>query len=629
MSLHSLWSVFTLLVCCSLVAMADDLPTRLFAQSPTPALADIMLPRALVVDTTVSRCYVLDSGLERVVSFTTEGRPLTAWPLTKLGVDLSGMPADPLMPAPVLATGGGSTYLLFLDRSSRRLDVHLIEGTGKSRVLVLPDGGMNGAIAMDTDGQVLLAYFDVVNEELVLTSEDKTGTFTTLGALTDPCDGQTTNIAFTGFAVRPDGQLAIGITQSGAQGYSFIRSWLLQGTIVHSKLNSDLRVTHRFSLLDAQGKLLERFRAAQTLAGQDGYPLKPCVPLFTSLAFGADNTIISGGHTLDPFLRTYTHAGALLSSIPWNASGGQHLAALPSQGSVRLFILDSAQKRVLEITPVGGIVNNIGRPMNYSLQHTIAMTADADHVYVAVQLNPGFQLIRFTTKGQCCWTLPLVPPSGMGQALPMLTTARDRVLVGWRLPKAAGIGWVDTVMEDGTPGVPLWTPPYTAYTKTPAYYCPSPLITGDNGRVYILRETKEGLQLQSYSSTGVFLFTFPNTLQGITAVFADGNMAWVKANSEGMIIVPYSDQGVEKPWKRIPRDTDETSRFLPVPLESLWGWLTSTNSLLKLDAQLIVVDELHIKTPEGQPLINPSAITGDGKENVYIALPDQLLMAKP
>ena len=120
-------------------------------------------------------------------------------------------------------------------------------------------------------------------------------------------------------------------------------------------------------MLDARGKLLDRYHALVKLAGTRGYPLRPCVPLFTSLAFGPDGVIVSGGHTTDPFTRVFSADGRLLSSRPHAALGGQRLASLTRNGETRLLALDAEAGRITETTLDGRVVGGFGNTIPFEL----------------------------------------------------------------------------------------------------------------------------------------------------------------------------------------------------------------------------------------------------------------------
>jgi len=624
----------SLLMLSACLVLAEEVTAGAFARTPAPGPGEFVAPRALVVDPATSRCYIIDSGLGQVVAVTLDGQQVGSWTLEALGV-LMPLPADPVLPNPALAVAGKTIYLLNLDRGEREIELVSLSGPGASHSVTLPEGASNGALAVDSDGRLLVAYMKNTDGTLTLTlaRETKNGKCGTIGTLDDPCEGQVKELTLTGFTLAPDGRFAIGIAQGGHAAYSFIRSWLVQGALrdgapPDSALEKPLQVTHRFSLLTAQGTVQERFKPAVALAGKPGNLAKACVPLFTSLAIEPDGTIVSGGHTLDPFLRIYDKDGTMRHALPVQAVGGQHLAVLSGKNGVRLFTTAPAQHRVLELSADGSPQGGFGYTAVAALAHPVAMAANANLVYVAVRQDAGFGLLCYYGDGRFRWAQPLTPPAKMTGAQPVLVaTANDRVFVGWRLPKASGIGYVDTVMDDGSPGVPLWTDPVMTVANAKYGPCTSPLVTGPTGRIYVLREMKEGLRVQAYSATGAFLQQFSESVQGITAVTEAGNLAWVHADDEGLIVVPFTSRGDAQGWKRIPRQAKGAS-FFPAPAGNLWGWLSSTNSLLKLDANLTVVNEMTVLDPEGHPAETPSAVAGDGDGKVYLAYPDAIYVVK-
>jgi hypothetical protein len=364
------------------------------------------------------------------------------------------------------------------------------------------------------------------------------------------------------------------------------------------------------------------------LAGTHGYPAKPCAPLFTALAFGPEGIVISGGHHLDPFLRVYGQGNSLLRSIARQPGGAQPIATAPAGNGVRLFAT-SPTGRVRELALDGQLVGSIGKPFPFDLGTPVALAAEQRSVYVAVRRGIGLSLMRFAADGGFLWQQSLLPPPGLENARPYLAVpCSDRVLVGWRLPEAAGLGAVETIMEDGAPGLPLWEAPVTVTGDAGENPTPSPLLVAGNGVVYVLREisAKDGTRLQAFSSTGTFLQQFPTELQGITAVVTDtGALAWAHPDDKGLLIDMFTPQGVKHGWKRVPRPTRPSATFTPALAGAWWGWLNSTHSLLKLDDTFTVVDELSVLDPAGDKLGEPLALTGDRQHRIYLAFPDRIL----
>ena len=635
--------IHTILVLLALAAMtvarAKEMMAVPFAGTPEPAALALMAPRALVADSSTNHLLVLDSGLNRVIALGPDGQNATSWSLAARNIDLSTLPPDPLLPFPALAVVHemghpdeiGTIYLLSPNRAQNQLDISVITGKGAARTVNLPEHAAYGAFALDTVGRVLVAYMQVNagKLELVLAHENADKTMSTLGTLVDPCDGNQQNLDITGFTVTPDGQLAVGITLSGDPAYSFTSSWLVQGALENDQLIEQLHLTHRVSLLDQRGKLLDRYRAQAALAGHDGNPAKPCVHLFTSLALGADGTLISGGQSVDPFLRIYNKEGRLLRTLPWQATGGQHVAVLEGKEHSRIFSLSSDSGRVEEIAPDGRVLGGIGQAIPYDLSRVISLAADKKSVYAAARWSGHFHLVHFAGDGRFLWTVDLPAPRGMEKAQPLLAIpSSDHVLIGWRQPQTAGIGWVDSVMDDGTPGPPLWTQPYTT-SGTLTTVCPSPLVIGDNSRIYILRELPEGTRLQALSVAGAFLQQFPASIQGISFVDANHNLAWAHVDGDGMSIGRYTPQGADHGWKRIPRPIKDGVALLPLSTGSCWGWLTSTHSLLQLDETMTVTDEASLTTPDGHTIDDIIAITGDHAGHIYLAQPDRILVVSP
>ena len=616
-----LYIVWALLAGCLAAGCAKDLPAALFVSTPAPRPMELISPCALAANPAGTRCYVLDGGLRRVLVATPDGQLIAAKPLPEK--------ADPLEAK--LAVTRDAAYLLQVNREKQAVELLAVDGPGGNRTVEQPDGAVDGAFTLDVAGRVLAAYLSLTGGklELLLMRENDDHKLETVAELRDPCEGQWKYLAITGFTAAPDGRVAIGIAQSGGPAYSYVRSWLIEAKLREATPLRELRVAGRDSLLDSRGKVKDRHKVLVEMAGRAGYPVKPCVPLFTALAFLPDG-LVTGGQSPDPFLRIYTRDDrqySLQSAMPHPAPGVQSVTVALDNKSARLFSLRTGLARVEELAPDGRVVGGFGRPIAYALRDPAALAADQESVYVAVRWNDGLHLLRFTSDGQFQWARDITPPSGMANAQVFLTApAGDRVMIGWRQPGSAGLGWVDTMLDDGTPGLPLWDKPAMETTRG-LETCPTPLITGDNGCVYLLREAKGGLQAQAMSMTGAFMRRLPAAVQGITAVDKEGYLAWAHRDGDRLVISRFTPQGNGFSVKRIPRPAQNATLQM-ASAGGWWGWLSSANTLLQFDETMSLIDEASVQTPDGTPVEGIAAIAGDRGGRLYLALPDKILVLK-
>jgi hypothetical protein len=626
-------AVLLCLILCSIsLVRAGELQTALFVQTPPPGAQSLWQPRSVLVDPFSKQPIVtiLDSGLREVVTFTAGEEEVPAHVTRRALSDFDlpyeqALPADPLLPIPLLAASATDTFLVLLDRATRTLTITSLHDDAAARTVILPDHATNGAVMLDDAGRVVVVALraSAAGVELLLSREENTG-FVTLDTLKDPCEGQAKNLALTGFAIGADGRLAIGLAQTGAATYSFIRSWLVQGALTDGKLTRALQTTHRFVLLDSRGKPTDRFRAAVDLAGRLGYPAKPCVPLFTTLILGPNGAIISGGHTLDPFLRVFDRAGHLQASFPRQAAGGQHVAAFLAGETPHLYVTDAANSRVDIRTLDGRMVGSVGTPLPYDLATVLALAADSGSVYAVTRGAGGLRLLRFTTSGGLAWSQPLTPPRGLEKAQPHLAAlGNERVFLGWRQPDADGVGMVEVVLEDGTRGVSLWADPWPGTSNSVAALTPTPLVAGRNGRLYVQRTMKDGTRVQAFSPAGGLMLTFPPTVGGVSAVLADSTLAWAHPGENGLVMTLFSAQGVQTGWKRI---RQEPGDLIMAQTSVPWGWQGTTGTLLRMDDTLTIVEELSVFAPNRERLATAVALAGDRETRLYFALPDRILV---
>jgi hypothetical protein len=620
-----IWVAWALLAGCVAAALAKELPVKVFVSAPAPGPMELLAPRALASNTAGTRCYVLDGGLRRVLVTTPDGEFVAEQALPE--------DADPAKNS-FLAASRDAAYLLQVDPKTLALTLQAVDGPGKSRTLALPEGAVDGAFTLDAAGRVLAAYLSLAGGklELLLARENADQELATVSTLRDPCEGQWKYLSITGLAAAPDGRVAIGIAQSGDPAYSFVRSWLIEAKLQEATPLRELRTACLDALIDSRGRVKDRYRVLVEMAGRGGYPDKPCVPLFAAPALGPDGLLVTGGHAFDPFLRVYARDDrqyTLQSALQRQATGAQSVAVVPGKEGARLFTLSAGDARISELATDGRVVGGFGRPVAYALDDLAALAADRESVYAAARWNGGLHLVRFTAAGRFQWARDIAPPPGMADAEVFLTVpAGDRVMIGWRRPEAAGLGWVDTMLDDGTPGLPLWDVPATGTTRG-LEICSTPLITGDNGSVYLLRETAGGLQLQAMSMTGAFMRRLPAALQGITAVDRTGSLAWAHRDGDNLVISRFSPQGERFSVKRVPRPARNAALRL-VSAGGWWGWLNGADTLLQFDETMSLIDEAAVRVPDGERVEEITAIAGDRDGRLYLATPGKiLLLAEP
>lgn len=50
--------------------------------------------------------------------------------------------------------------------------------------------------------------------------------------------------------------------------------------------------------------------------------------------------------------------------------------------------------------------------------------------------------------------------------------------------------------------------------------------------------------------------------------------------------------------------------------------------MLKLDESMQIADDLHVLSPEGEAITGVTAICGDGRKRIYLALPGRIVVAE-
>jgi hypothetical protein len=592
---------------------------------------------------------VLDAGLSRVLAFSPTGEAMSVWPLDTFDMDPAALRGvDDFTPLPLLAGYPAGLAFIYPARDGRRVVIASLAGDGRERAIALTDTQRNGGLALDVDGRLVSVALRAAAGRLflVVDRESDTGEMRNIALVPNPCGDAVANITLTGFAIAPNGRVAAGLAQTGTPGKCrYDASWLVEGELRDGTFATALAATHQLRLFEKDGSLAPRYRAQKGAT----YPVPPCIPLFTALAF-ADDAVVTGGHPADPFLRAYGTEG-LRWSVPHPSTGGQAMAAIPA-------IPDKFGTRLVATTPSGcldiytvngRLTDMFGQPASHSLANTIALAADANSVYAATRAHDGYRLVRFAADGRVVWSRPIVPPAQMSRAMPSLCAPTgDCVWIGWRQPDTLGLGWVDVVMEDGVAADPLWKTPFVAIRAAPdTPQPPAPMLRGADGKAYVLREMDEGTRLLAFSATGPWVRSLPaldpkpdplvdkpvpplaRLMAPLAAVTADGSCMVPQPNDRvvggPMGIATYAPDGARTGWRRIFRPSDGAT-FTPISATAPWGWLDTTQTLLKLGLDGSVLDERDLRAPTGDRIDTPMALAGNGHGHIYVATLDAILV---
>ena len=597
---------------------ARDFTAVPFAATPAnPSLRTMMSPRCIIYKAANKQLYVADTGLRRVVSFGLDGTPQRSWSFTAMGIaDGTPIPPDSLLPSIALAATKDGVSLMWADRQARKLRVIPVENILQARNVTLPADAAFGAFTLNSAGLVVLA--DILRADdghlLFLQQETTDGGWQMVSQRSMPAHPAGTTIYLTGFAANAADSYFVGLAQTPAEknSSSFARSWLARGS------GDQLNFVQNIDL--ATWLAHHPFASATE---------KACVPLFTSLAVIGD-TVVSGGHSLDPHLRVYSGDNfQLIRTIPCgNGIGGQHLTLLPTEDGYRLAEVSPSAGQVLLYTPDGRRLATIGEAMPYVLDRPESITANVNGVYTATRWNDSWHVTAFASDGTFRWSTPVTAPVELAQARPVLcAVSPTTILLGWRQPGSAGVGWLMQMDIDGT--ISAWFPasatPVTDIRINNIGTTPNPIVLGADNRIYVLSETKEGTTVQAYTQNGLLVQTYPTEVKGISLALADGSILWANIQQEDMAITGYSNEGLDNGWSSTHRKSPRNALFYAARTPRLWGWLTSIDALLRMDDTGTVLEEATIIGLDGERLHNVMGLASDGKDKLYFALDGKIL----
>ncbi|MEI6521671.1 MAG: hypothetical protein WCO98_16800, partial [bacterium] len=588
-------------------------------------------PRAIVNNETTRQIAVVDFDQDngsRVIFFNYDAKQLRD---INLALSPDNFPTDPLIANPQLAVAGENSYILCKrkDANGIAIEVTCLDEAGDDRPdIMLPEGTENGAATLLPDKHAIIAFIRVKNKtaEFALTIEDSEGDFTSLTTLNNLFDGQYTKLVITGISINKAGQVLVGVAQAGDNPYSFVRSWLLQLTIINRKITKDITVINKQSLFDSKNMPTERARLLALTAGKNGYPPQVSVPLFTSISQTSDGNIITGGCNKDPFVRIYNTADKSVLAYPASNAGGQATAIIngadnkkiitvngANSGAVREFTMDMKQVRTWNIPPA------------YNLYNPVSIASDENNVYIVTSCSGDYCLHQFDNNGKWRWSRQIKAPKTLTNAVPIIAcTSADIVYVGWQIIGCAGVSYVDCWFADGSPGPALWRDAVVVKSKPTGGI---PLFTGANGRLYITRDTDKGSRVYTYSPSGSLMQTLPPEVTGVSVVTINGTMGLINKDKDGVLITKFSPQGKSMGWKRVVR-TSINSKVIPFCGHNCYLWKSDEDKIDEYDDNLDFVNSTEVKfTGFENTSVNPYAITATRNDKIYYATKNAVLVS--
>jgi hypothetical protein len=588
-------------------------------------------PRAIVNNETTRQISILDFDQDngsRVIFFNYDAKQLRD---INLSLSPDNFPSDPLIANPSLAVAGENNYILCKRKNAEgiAIEVTCLDENGDDRPdIKLPEGTENAAVTLLPEKNAIIAFIRIKNKtpEFAVAIEDDEGEFSSLAVLNNPFDGQYTKLVITGISINKAGQILVGVAQTGDNPYSFVRSWLLQFSIVNKKITKDITVINKQSLLDSKNMPNDRARMLALTAGKNGYPPQISVPLFTSLSQMSDGNIITGGCNKDPFIRIYNAAEKSVLAYPTSHAGGQSISVINGTENKRIITVNGANNgTVREFTPNMKQIRNWNIPSTYNLYNPVSVASDDNNVYIATSTNGDYILHQFDSTGKWRWCRQIKAPKPLTNAVPIIAcTSADIVYVGWQVIGCAGVSYVDSWFADGSPGPALWRDPVIVKSKPAGGI---PIFTGANGRLYITRDTDKGSRVYTYSPSGALMQTMPPEVTSVSVVTVNGTMGLISKDKDGVLITKFSPQGKSLGWKRVVR-TSIDSKVIPFCGHDCYLWKSDEDKIDEYDDNLDYVKSTEVKFNGFENTsINPYAITATRNDKIYYATKNAVLVS--
>ena len=506
--------------------------------------------------------------------------------------------------------------------------------------LKLPAGNISAAaVAIGSDGCVLLAILD--DNKLTL-YYDSTRGFVKFAEKDAAIDNATNNVEITSFFASFDLKFAIALAAPSTSITFAKNKPTLQAqvkyasSIIYTGKSGDKNLQKRigFAAISKAGEILPEYKN-YTVSLQNENRIS--VPLFTSIQILHNGDIVSGASVFDPHMRLVSADGKMRIVKPYSVvSGGQAVALYCPYASSPdehlkgidapklydyVYMFDKYNNTIAAFDTELNLRKTVYPQKSVGFLRPVSMAATKTGVYIVTKGAAGaYKLITAATQnsGNVEFSeMNLLPLEGM----PHIANMDGRFIVGDVVKN--GVSGYSYIFSNNTMSVGQAN---VDTSRVTAKYSPlSPIIIGNNGRVYILNSDSS---VTSIDKSGKFISSakIASALDLISAD-KDGNISVLDIRNNKYAVTTYAPNGAQLRWKSL--NLDLTAKIFPINLNGKVYLYVADGQLLELDASMSIISTSTVHIDKGKMLSDVVAVCANNDTNEMIfALTNKLLSIK-
>jgi|GEM_PF-2254157 len=506
--------------------------------------------------------------------------------------------------------------------------------------LKFPAGNISAAsVAIDSNGCVLLAVLD--NNKLTLYYDSNRG-FVKFAEKATAIDNATNNVEITSFFAGFDLKFAIALA-APSTSITFLKNKpALQAqvkyasSIIYTGKSGDENLQKRieFAAISKAGEILPEYKN-YTVSLQNENRIS--VPLFTSMQMLHNGDIVCGASVFDPHIRLVSANGKMSIVKPYSiVSGGQavafycpyvtaqneHLAGTDTPKLYDyIYMFDKHNDTIAAFDTELNLRKTIYPQKSVGFLRPISVISVKNNVYIVTKGASGdYKLVTATAQssGEATFSeMNLLPLEGKLY----IANMDGRFIIG-DIVKNGVVGY-NYAFSNNTVSVGQKNIDTIGITEK---YSPcSPIITGSNGRMYILNSDNS---ITSIDKTGKFISSvkIANALDLISAD-KDGNLSVLEVRNNKYAVTTYAPSGAQLRWKSL--NLDLTAKIFPINLNGKVYLYVADGVLYELDASMSIISSSTVHFDKGKLLEDVVAVcANDDTGEIIFALTNKLLSIK-
>ena len=535
---------------------------------------------------------------------------------------------------------GKTGVLMQINYSRNEVIIARYSATDKKvEILPLPkDDIKTASVSIDSNGCILLATIE--NNKLTVYYDTDKG-FVEFTGKTDAVPGASSNVEITSFTAGANLTFAIALAapaSSISQAKNkpdLIKQVKYASSVIYTGKSDGKTLTLLTSLsaISQNGVLIDKYE--NYIIDEQGVK-RISVPLFTSMQLLHDGNIVSGSSIFDPHIRLIDRSGEMVQVKPFSyVSGGLSIALycpmnIMTEAHYRSTDIPRQYDYLYIINGFDATVNVYDATLNHratifpsktiGFLRPVSIAAEGDRVYVISSGVAGsYKMItylngRVDTENKSVSILPV-------NGVPYLIKLSDRFMIGDIVKN--GVVAYNYILSNGTMinGDNIFDKDNISDNYRPN----SPIIIGDNGRVYIL---ENNFTITSLDKNGKFVSDI-KVVSGLDLINVDkdGNISLLDIKNGKYAVTTFASDGKQLRWKSL--NMDIGTKIFPLKLNNKIYLYVENGELYELDANMSIISTSTINTEDRKLLSGVVAVSVNNNTNELIfGLSDKVVSIK-